>query len=455
MVPTFHNKLFIIFGGDLILLILATWYAPWIRGWQYEVFDLETGASVLTIMFYLLMIYVFDLYNVQRVSFLSNTALRISIAVGAAGVLSTILFYSIPQFRFGRSVFLVQVVLVWCSLVIWRYFFQYIFAKGEKEKVVIIGRGESGKELYSLLSNPLSPYQVVGVLDDDPAGETDDPKVKFLGTTERLIQVVFLEGIKSAIVPISHVHSAQLVRNLVQARLKMDINIIEMPKLYETLTRSIPVEHIDDRWILSADGFNLISRRHVWRLKQLSDFCLAVLLLILTAPLIGLLSLIIPLDSPGPAFFKQKRVGYKGRIFTLLKFRSMIQDAEQDGAVWADKSDPRVTRVGRFIRKLRLDETPQVINILRGEMSLIGPRPERPEFVEELENRIPYYAFRHLVRPGITGWAQVNFPYGASVEDGVRKLEYDLFYIKNMNFLLDLKITLKTIGVVIFGEGAR
>ncbi|MBW1703193.1 MAG: exopolysaccharide biosynthesis polyprenyl glycosylphosphotransferase [Deltaproteobacteria bacterium] len=190
-------------------------------------------------------------------------------------------------------------------------------------------------------------------------------------------------------------------------------------------------------------------------MKRLIDLSISALIIIITLPLLAVTALAIRLDSPGPVFFKQQRVGKGGKVFSVWKFRSMYKDAEQNGAVWADKSDPRVTRVGRVIRFLRIDELPQLWNIFRGEMSLIGPRPERPEFVRELTASIPYYDIRHSVSPGITGWAQVNYPYGASVEDALHKLEYDVYYIKNMSLFLDFKIFIRTIGVVLFGQGAR
>jgi len=190
------------------------------------------------------------------------------------------------------------------------------------------------------------------------------------------------------------------------------------------------------------------------KVKRLIDFAVSAILLLGTMPVMALSALAIRLDSPGPVFFKQERVGKNGLVFVLWKFRSMRQNAEENGAVWAEKVDPRVTRVGKWIRLLRIDEIPQLYNVFRGEMSLIGPRPERPEFIQELEKQIPYYGIRHSVRPGITGWAQVNYRYGASVEDALH-MEYDLYYIKNRSLLLDFKIILKTIGVVLFGQGAR
>ena len=213
--------------------------------------------------------------------------------------------------------------------------------------------------------------------------------------------------------------------------------------------------NIRDDWLVFVDGFNLITKPYVQKVKRLVDFGSSGVLLLLSLPIILLTILAIRIDSPGPIFFRQQRVGKGGKPFTVWKFRSMSQDAEKSGAQWASKEDLRITRVGRIIRIIRIDELPQIYNVFLGDMSLIGPRPERPEFVKQLEAEIPYYGIRHSVSPGITGWAQVNYQYGASVEDSLRKLEYDIYYIKNMSLILDAKIVLKTIGVVLFGQGAR
>ena len=221
------------------------------------------------------------------------------------------------------------------------------------------------------------------------------------------------------------------------------------------LPQRLPVKYIDDQRFLSADGFYLISNEYVQKLKRIFDLFFSAILLFLSLPIMLISALAIRLDSPGPIFYKQERVGRGLKIFAVYKFRSMCSNAEQHGAKWAQKRDPRVTRIGKWIRLFRIDELPQLWNVLIGEMSLVGPRPERPEFVKELDNQIPYYCVRHTVTPGITGWAQIKYPYGASVEDAFRKLEYDLYYVKNMSFLLDFKILLRTVGVVFLGEGAR
>jgi exopolysaccharide biosynthesis polyprenyl glycosylphosphotransferase len=228
-----------------------------------------------------------------------------------------------------------------------------------------------------------------------------------------------------------------------------------MASFHERLTASVPVEHIEDQWLLFSDGFNILSKEYVRRCKRAIDILASTLLLAIAAPVMALTALLIRLDSPGPIFYSQERVGKGGNTFHVHKFRSMVVNAEGNEALWAQEYDPRVTPIGQWIRMFRIDELPQLWNVLMGDMSLVGPRPERPEFVQDLETRIPYYNLRHTVQPGITGWAQIKYPYGATVQDALRKLEYDVYYIKNTSILLDIQILLKTIGVVLLGEGAR
>jgi exopolysaccharide biosynthesis polyprenyl glycosylphosphotransferase len=229
----------------------------------------------------------------------------------------------------------------------------------------------------------------------------------------------------------------------------------ELVTAYERVTDRVPVRFIQDRWLLLEQGFSLYSKEVVRKLKRTMDILIALLLLIPLWPLMLVAVMLIKKDSPGPAIFKQTRVGEGKKEFTLYKFRSMVQNAETNGAMWAQKDDPRITQLGHWLRTTRIDELPQLINVLKGDMSLVGPRPERPEFVHDLEQVIPYYYIRHTVKPGITGWAQIMYPYGSTQEDALNKLEYELFYIKNMSLLLDVKILCRTIGVMVFGEGAR
>ena len=227
----------------------------------------------------------------------------------------------------------------------------------------------------------------------------------------------------------------------------------ELSHYFERELQKLPVHYLTTDWFLSSDGFTLSTNPYFARTKRVFDLLLSTFLLVLTLPVMILVGIMIFLESGRPLFFSQIRVGKLGYNYKIFKFRTMVKDAEKDGAQWAKKNDSRITRLGNFLRKTRLDELPQIYNVFRGEMSFIGPRPERPEFVVDLEKQIPFYSLRHWVNPGITGWAQVNYPYGASIDDAREKLEYDLYYIKNFGFLLDVKILLKTIRVVFLGHG--
>ena len=236
------------------------------------------------------------------------------------------------------------------------------------------------------------------------------------------------------------------------ARLR-GLRLYDLAEFYEQVWAKVPVFHLRDGWFMSAPGFALLHRSISLKLKRVLDVLVAMCLLLLLLPVGAIVALAIRLETKGPVIYRQQRVGAYDRPFQVYKFRSMVADAESGGARWASGDDQRITAVGRILRKLRIDEWPQMWNVIKGDMSFIGPRPERPEFTETLEREIPYYDLRHLVKPGITGWAQVMYPYGSSVEDAIRKLEYDLYYIKNHSLMLDLLIFLKTIRVVLFGKG--
>ena len=457
MIPSFNRQRWILLFGDVVLIGLATQLAPWIRtGRYFNVFDHYTGASVFTLFLYLVMLYIFDMYNMGRGFRYSDTALRTAVAVGTAGIFSAFLFYSLPSWKYGRGILIIQVLLVWGFLTGWRWVYSYIFSITlHKKDVLILGAGRCGTALGNLLEAEFSPYRVVGFLDDDPAKQGKVMgSLMVIGPTDRFKEIASKMGVNTAILAITHDRPSGLIKQVLEARLK-GMTILEMPTVYEALTRRVPVEHIYDHWLLFTEGFYLVSKPYMQKVKRLIDFGVSALILLVTLPVTALSALAIRLDTPGPVFFKQERIGKDGLVFVLWKFRSMRQDSEKNGPKWAEKNDPRVTRVGKWLRRLRIDEIPQLYNVFRGEMSLIGPRPERPEFVQDLEKQIPYYGIRHSVRPGITGWAQVNYRYGASVEDALRKLEYDLYYIKNMSLFLDFRIILKTIGVVLFGQGAR
>ena len=407
MIPSFTKERWFLILVDLVLIIAATVLSSWIRfGHHLEILSIHTGASVFTLILYMVMLYIFDLYNMARAFISRDTALRMAAVVILTGIFSGFLFYSLPQYKYARSIFLIQMVIVWCFLFSWRALFYLIFSSSvDKENILILGAGKSGMTLCHLLESGVSPYRVVGFLDDDPEkiGKViGSPQV--LGGTDQLMEIAKLKRVKTAILAITHERSHELIRQLLKLRFH-GFNILDMPTVYEKLTGRIPVNHVRDGWILFTSGFYLLSKEYLQKIKRLYDFGISSLLLVITFPIVSLSVLAIKIDSTGPIFFKQGRVGKGGNIFTAWKFRSMRHNAEENGAVWAVKNDLRVTRVGKWLRLLRIDEIPQLFNVFRGEMSLIGPRPERPEFVKELEKQIPYYGIRHSVRQGITGTA--------------------------------------------------
>jgi len=243
------------------------------------------------------------------------------------------------------------------------------------------------------------------------------------------------------------------LRQLLDCKL-YGIEVVDISSYFERTLTQINIDHVNPGWLIFGDGFNQGLIRSL--VKRVFDLIFSTLLLLLAMPLMLAAALWIKLDSPGPVLYRQQRVGLNGKVFRVIKFRSMRTDAEKDGKPrWAALGDDRVTRVGRFIRKLRIDELPQLVNVLRGEMSLVGPRPERQFFVDELISKIPYFAVRHSVKPGVTGWAQVRYEYGSTVEDSIEKLQYDMYYVKNHSLFLDLLIILETVAVVLTGKGAR
>jgi len=242
------------------------------------------------------------------------------------------------------------------------------------------------------------------------------------------------------------------LRSLLDCRLG-GVRVTDLSRFFERVHGQVPIESLKVSWLIYGNGY-----RQNWRrtfMKRVFDILVAAVLLVLTLPIMFIVALMILLEDGGPIVYRQQRVGARGAVFTLLKFRSMSKNAEKGNAVWASVNDDRVTRVGKFLRRTRVDELPQLLNVLKGEMSFVGPRPERPEFVAMLTERIPFYAVRHSVKPGLTGWAQVRYSYGATVEQSVKKLEYDLYYVKNHTLVLDLVILLETVRVVLLGEGAR
>jgi len=322
-------------------------------------------------------------------------------------------------------------------------------------RVLVLGTGPDARLVEASLTsaNPLG-MRIVGFYALDKAPVITIAPARVIARDVALSDAVRKLRVDEVIVAVRQQRGGVLpLRELLDCRLE-GVAITDLAGYFERVHGQVPIESLKVSWLIYGDGF----RQNWWRsfVKRTFDIVVSGTLLILAAPVIALAALLIALEDDGPIIYRQDRLGYRGRHFTLYKLRSMSKDAEKDGrATWAAKNDARVTRVGRWLRRTRIDELPQLVNVLKGEMSFVGPRPERPEFVAMLTEQIPYYAVRHSVKPGLTGWAQVRYSYGATVEQAVRKLEYDLYYVKNHTLLLDLVILLETVRVVLLAEGAR
>lgn len=322
-------------------------------------------------------------------------------------------------------------------------------------RVLVLGTGSQAALVHgALLEGARTGMQCVGFLPTPGSSEQLIPAHQVLNDPLSLERAVQQFKVNEVVVAVQQQRGGVLpIQELLSCRLR-GVLVSDAAGFLERVRGELPVDALKASWLIYGDGFRHgMMRRFV---KRTFDIVASLLLLVLTAPVMLLAAVAIVLEGGGPVIFRQERVGLNGKTFTLLKFRSMRVDAEKDGAPqWATANDPRVTRIGAFIRKVRIDELPQLFNVLRGEMSFVGPRPERPYFVEQLSAQIQFYGARHSVKPGITGWAQVRFTYGASLEDAIRKLQFDLYYVKNHNLLLDLAILFATIRVVLYGEGAR
>jgi sugar transferase (PEP-CTERM system associated) len=321
-----------------------------------------------------------------------------------------------------------------------------------RRRVLVLGAGQRAQRLRELGDRPESGFGIVGYVgmsENQPLIEEAIAR----SAIHNLTRFVENLGVSEVVLALEERRNALPLKDLLRIK-TTGVHVNDFSSFLERETGRIDLDTVNPSWLIFSDGFS--SGRAVSSVaKRVFDIAASALLLVLTAPLVVLFALLVKLDSRGPAFFRQTRVGLYGEKFDVIKLRSMRTDAEAKGAQYATKNDPRVTRVGRFIRKVRIDELPQAWTVLKGEMSFVGPRPERPEFVADLEEHLPYYAERHMVKPGITGWAQVNYPYGASIEDSRHKLEYDLYYAKNYTPFLDLLIILQTLRVVLWHEGAR
>jgi sugar transferase (PEP-CTERM system associated) len=394
-------------------------------------------------------------YGVDALRSMRIAAARLVVALSLGVIALSLIFFLMPAVTFWRSNLLYATLLALLLLFADRLLFdRTLGGEAFKRRVMVLGAGPRAARIEGLAARAGAGFAVVGFVamnDGGPvavAGAVDRADIKNLAD-----HVVRL-GASEVVLALEERRNALPLGDLLRIK-TIGVFVNEISSFLERETGRVDLDSLNPSWLIFSDGFSS-GRRLSAAAKRLFDVAVSAAILILFAPLILATAALVRLESKGPAFFRQRRVGLYGQGFEILKLRSMREDAEVGGkAVWAQKDDPRVTRVGAVIRKLRIDELPQAWTVLKGEMSFVGPRPERPQFVADLEARLPFYAERHVVKPGITGWAQINFPYGASVEDARQKLEYDLYYAKNYTPFLDLLILLQTVRVVLWPEGAR
>ncbi|MCB2173733.1 TIGR03013 family PEP-CTERM/XrtA system glycosyltransferase [bacterium] len=459
--PYFFNKYYpvrnIVFVfGEAALVFSSLLFINWVyRGSGSFAVDLPAivqQALLVTITFQLCL-YFFDVYELRTDRPILETGVRITQAFGAGCVVLAAFYYFFPSIVISFRIFWSGYFIIYVLIILWRACYNYILKhRLFVQSLAIVGTGDFAADIAREVEGRHdSPYRTLAFIGAgapayNPRGVQVYPEwsdLRWLVRNHRVDRIVVALDDPRGGTPIDLLLNFKLQGIIVEQGVTF----------YEQLTGKILVEKLRPSWIIFSEGFT-VGRIQSF-MKRNFDIGVSLVLLTLSLPVMGLAALIIRLESPGPILYRQKRVGKGRRPFQVMKFRSMVQDAEKNGAVWAAANDSRVTRFGSFMRKTRIDELPQLFNVLKGEMSVVGPRPERPVFVEQLKKSIPFYDIRHDVRPGVTGWAQVCYPYGASEEDALRKLEYDLYYMKHISLALDTLVIMKTIKTVLFAIGGR
>lgn len=450
----FPARSLILLGGEAAIICLSFLLAIVIRFGQDAVLVLnyEYGfAKVLAITaLALLCSHYADLYDLQKLHARGEAYFRLLALVGTLSLLLGGVTYLFPQFLVGKDVFLIGLCILPPAWISWRWAYdRLIHLPRFRERLYLLGTGERAK----WLAETIRARSELGMDLVGWTGALGNGSLTREAMGSVLLELTRKREVDRVIVSLADRRGTLPVRELLELRLA-GIKVEDDTALQEKIFGKIEVEELCPSWLIFSEGFRL-SPASLF-VRRLVSLTVALTGLLLVLPLIPLIMMAIRLTSPGPVLYRQKRVGRNGALFNCYKFRTMRSDAEADtGPTWADDSDPRITTVGRWLRALRLDEIPQLWNVFRGEMAFVGPRPERPEFVEWLSREIPYYNLRHIVRPGVTGWAQVNYGYGASIEESKEKLRYDLYYIKNMSLSLDLMIFAKTIKTILLQEGSR
>jgi exopolysaccharide biosynthesis polyprenyl glycosylphosphotransferase len=452
----FRNTQLMLWLGDTIAILLSVQIAVVLGIGRLVLLTHGFKSIAVGYCFFLtLLFYITDLYNLRRDQRSDETASLVVLdaAIGAAFV--TLSFYFFNRYSIGRSFFLTIFLATPGLVMAARLFWSHLQgALSHPSTVGVLGDGPGVEELrrvatehrLKIVSLPTAASGLSPQGDQDPSDPAQNGAGAFQSAMVQLRPDIIVLGPSPSLDP-------GTARALIDARFS-GLTVLDFPTTFQMLSGKLPLEHMDSQWFLSAHGFQFFENNMAVRMKRLFDLGLAFALLLATAPLLPLIALGIKLSSKGPALYIQERVGLNGKIFRLFKFRTMSVGADSKGP-WTMKNDPRVFPFGRVLRLTRLDELPQLVNVLRGDMSFVGPRPESIVLVKMYRSAIPYYNLRSAIRPGLTGWAQVNYPYGSSVQDAMEKLKYDLHYIQHLSLLFDLQIVLKTVRTVLGRQGSQ
>lgn len=454
MIKSLPKRQFFLLGGDVLLIIASYYLAPVLRfGIFLDLSVIFDWPDLSAIMIYLMSFYIFDFYNVEERFDTAGYVFRFLMALVAADLFIATMFYVFNIRPYTVVILLLNTLFLFSFCLGWRFLYDRRCREVRKVyRTLIVGAGRAGHDLYEMLSQR-NDFAITGILDDDPKKLGKKlGAARVLGGTKLLPSL--LAGVDAVIVAITHGISRDLYKQLVDAKMR-GVMVYEMPTFYELVLGKIPVRHVSDLWFVYVPISGV--RRSVYniKIKKIIDIFLSLLGLLVTLPFTFLAILAIRCSSPGPVFYIHRRIGWNGKPFDLIKLRTMKEGCENDRCFAGQRDDPRIIQGGRIIRFFRIDEIPQMWNVIKGDMSFIGPRALIESEVEEFAPQIPYFSLRHSIRPGITGWAQVNYPHGTTVEEALAKLEYDLYYIKNLSPLLDLVILARTVRTVLFGKGAR
>jgi sugar transferase (PEP-CTERM system associated) len=442
-----------VFGFETVLVSSSILIAAQVHG------SLTHATSALWKVFLVtalceLCFYYSDLYDLTRVHAKRDLVVGVLRGTGAAAIALAAVSVIVPSLLIGSGTFTTMLVLLLVLVPLWRLTFDGLTSDPSlEERILVVGTGSLARVVAQQIRQQHDfAYRVVGFIEDSDAQAGTIAVAPVLGTPAELPRIVDAYRVDRIIVGLADRRGRLPINELLEAKLA-GVRVEDAATTYERITGRILVDDLKPSSLIFSDGFHASRLTRV--IKRAFDLILASIGCLVAAPLMLLTALAVRLDSAGPALYCQERVGENGRVFTLRKFRSMRTDAEQGTPVWARDGDDRVTRVGRFIRFSRLDELPQLWNVLRGDMSFVGPRPERPFFVDQLAAVVPFYMARHAAKPGVTGWAQVKYRYGASVEDALEKLRYDLYYIKHQSLVFDFTILIDTAKVIVSGKGAK